>query len=285
MSLHVESTRFRRWMRPLYVATVNSNSTTGNTKAIRTSPDNFLPASDQPAISSVQPPARSIWVGVSWSSANPHAMRATVTEMRGLSRQVTVGVAAFLLSACGASSPSSTASSQTTPSSSPSNSAATKLAANADACAMVTSEDATALLGELAPGPAPTAAPVPGGPPSMLSGSSCFYHGVRTVNDAGLVQALLGRFSDASAAHVALQQLVTVTFSGAPTQPVSGVGDEAIEVNQTLPTPYTSGRFVVIAVRKGAAAFIITAGVLTGHGPADVHGAVLALAQKVASRL
>lgn len=285
MSLHVESTRFRRRMRPLYVAAVKSNSTTGNPKAIRTSPDNFLPASYEPTLFSVPPPPRSIWVGVSSSSANPHAKRGTVTEMRGLSRLVTVGVAAFLLSACGASSPSSSASPQATTSSSPTASAVTKLDANADACALVTSDDATALLGQLAPGPAPTAAPVPGGPPSMLSGSSCFYHGVRTVDDAGLVQALLGRFSDASAAHVALQQLVTVTFQGAPTQPVSGVGDEAIEVNQPLPTPYTTGRFVVIAVRKGAAAFIISAGVLTGHGPADVHGAVLALAQKAASRL
>ena len=41
----------------------------------------------------------------------------------------------------------------------------------------------------------------------------------------------------------------------------------------------------MIAARKGGAVFIITAGVLTGHGPADVRGAVLALAQKVAARL
>lgn len=206
--------------------------------------------------------------------------------MRGLNRLAIVGTAACLLVACGGNSATS---SQSSPTPTPTPSAATKLTANADACALVTPDDAASLLGpgQLKPGAAPTAEPLSGGTATMLSGSTCYYHGLPYAgsNTAGLVQVFLIRFTTSAAAHDGFQQvLASVTAGGPSLNPVSGLGDEAYSTSYPLPSPM-SGTGAVIGVRKGSVAFMISAGVNTGHGPADFPGAVLALAQKVTARL
>ncbi|GAC1473211.1 MAG: hypothetical protein PVS2B1_13660 [Candidatus Dormibacteraceae bacterium] len=208
--------------------------------------------------------------------------------MRDLQRLVVAGTAACLLVACGNSTTASLSSPTPTPT--PTQTAATKLAANADACALVTPDDATLLLGQgqLKPGAAPTAEPIPGGVPTMTGGSTCYYHGLPYAGSktAGLVQVFLVRFTTPAAAHDSFQQVLASLSSpsGPALKPVSGLGDEAYSASGPLPSP-ASGTASVIGVRKGSVAFVISAGVNTGYGPADFPGAVQSLAQKVTARL
>lgn len=198
-----------------------------------------------------------------------------------------LGTASILLIACGAS-PTAGPSAQAANSPTPSPSTATKLSANADACALVTPDDATSILGQgqLKPGAAPTAEPASGGPPTMLSGSSCYYHGLpyAGANTAGLVQVLVGRFTTSATAHDGLLQLLATLQGGPSPVPVSGLGDEAFSMTAALPAP-ASGTSAYIYVRKGSVDFMISAALNTGHGTADLPGAVLALAQKVVAEL
>ena len=208
--------------------------------------------------------------------------------MHVFNRPAIVGTAAFLMIACGASPTSSTSNPTPAPTPSPTPPAATKLSANADACALVTPDDATSLLGQgqLKPGAVPTAEPISGAFPGVLNGSTCYYHGLpyAGAKTAGLVEVFLLRFSSPATAHDGLQQALASMSGGPSLKPTSGVGDEAFSTSFALPSP-ASGTGAVIGVRKGSVGFVISAGVNTGHGPADFPGAVLALAQKVAARL
>ena len=117
----------------------------------------------------------------------------------------------------------------------------------------------------------------------MVTGSVCSYRAFQ----AGDMSVLLARFTDSAAAHSAVAQLLNFAAQGNssfPQQPVSGLGDEAFSMMGQLPPP-SSGTGFGFAVRKGAVAFVISGGVLTGHGPPDVQGAVQALAKKAASKL
>jgi hypothetical protein len=234
--------------------------------------------------------------------------------VRTLSWLTMVGTAAFLLTACGGGSTPSQGSCVISPgtspapnslpcqggsqsavpsagsssgSSTPTPSPVAKLDANADACALVSPDDARTLLDQLATGPDPTAEPTSGGPPTLLKGSQCFYHGPRTADDSGLVDAFLFRWTDSTAAHDGVSQLLGLATQGNPGlqhQPVSGLGEEAVMVGGPIPAP-GSGTLVVIVVRIGSTDFAIVAGVNTGHGPTDVPGAVQTLAHKCAAKL
>lgn len=211
----------------------------------------------------------------------------TPTYTCGVPRWLIAFGAALVLAACGGGSTSSQvpapSSTTTTSASTPTTSTVGTLGADADACALVTTDDAKSVLGELGAVPTPTASAAPGGVPGMLNATVCSYR----ASQAGDMSVLLAHFTDSAAAHNAVAQLLSLAAQGNPSFPqqsVSGLGDEAFSMMGQLPPP-SSGTGFGVAVRKGAVAFVISGGVLTGHGPADVQGAVQALANKAVSKL
>lgn len=178
------------------------------------------------------------------------------------------------------------------PSPSPSASASAATGHGLDACALVTRDEAAAVLGAADPNPGPTAQKSALGAPGLVEGSSCDHHTVIALaiksTPHGDMEVVVGRFSDGNTAAAGAAELVKNLASATPplaAQPVGGVGDAATLGTGQLPDSVGGGPAASIIVQKGAIVLWISVGLVDKGQEAVLPGEMRDLALTALSRI